>query len=222
MSVITISRDFGSEGDYIADKIAQILGYHFVDKEFFSKVLSEYGLVEFDEEYDVLPGFWEKLDPHQHERRDEVVDMLNQVIQAVAQHGNVVIFGRSGFEVLGDFANILNVRLQAPISVRITRVMTELKIPFEQAEEVVKENDKVHMAFAEEYYKIPWDAVHAFDLVINTGKVSPNLATTWLVDTVKALGSVPDPNKPSIRSAKIDSILETAVSKALNCTIIHK
>ena len=35
MSVITISRDFGSEGDYIAEKVAQILGYHFVNKEFF-------------------------------------------------------------------------------------------------------------------------------------------------------------------------------------------
>jgi len=101
MSVITISRDFGSEGDYIAEKVAQILGYHFVDKEFFSKVLSQYGLIEFDEEYDVLPGFWEKLDPHQHERRGEVVDMLNRTLRAVAQHGNVVILGRSGFEVLG-------------------------------------------------------------------------------------------------------------------------
>jgi len=191
MSVITISRDFGSEGDYVAEKVAQILGYHFVDKEFFSKVLSEYGLIEFDAEYDVLPGFWEKLDPHQHERRDEVVEMLNRVIQAVAQHGNVVILARSGFEILEEFANVLNVRLQAPTSVRITRLMAEMKLPFEQAEEVVKESDKLHIAFAEDYYKIPWDAVHAFDLVINTGKISPDLAIAWVVDAVHALNVAP-------------------------------
>ena len=29
MSVITISREFGSEGDAIAQKVAQALGYHF-------------------------------------------------------------------------------------------------------------------------------------------------------------------------------------------------
>ena len=223
MSVLTISRDFGSGGDYIAEKVAKILGYHFVDKEFFTTVLSEYGLVEFDREYDVLPGFWEKLlDAQRYDRRDEVVHMLNRVIQAVAQHGNVVILGRSGFEVLGEFADTVNVRLQAPIPVRINRVMAELKIPFEQAEEVVKENDKVHMAFAEEYYRIPWDAVHAFDLVINTGKISRDLATTWLVDTVNALGVTLGTDKPAISSLEIDAILKTSVSDALKCTMTHK
>jgi cytidylate kinase len=221
MSVITISRDFGSEGDYIAEKVAQILGYHFVDKEFFSKVLSQYGLIEFDEEYDVLPGFWEKLDPHQHELRGEVVDMLNRIIRAVAQHGNVVILGRSGFEVLEEFADMVNVRLQAPIPLRIRRVMTEMKIPFEQAEEVVKENDKVHIAFAEEYYKIPWDALHVFDLAINTGKISPDMAIAWVVDTVHGLSMRYGTDKPSVRSLEVDKTLQSTVSEVLNCTMTH-
>jgi cytidylate kinase len=221
MAVITISRDFGSEGDYIAERIALILGYHFVDKVFFATVLSEYGLVEFDKEYDALPGFWEKFDAHRYERRDEVVHMLNRVIRAVAQHGNVVILGRSGFEVLGDFANIIHVRLQSPLPVRIKRVMVELKIPVEEAEEVVNENDKVHIAFTKEYYKIPWDEVHAFDLVINTSKISPNLATTWLVDTVKALSCVQELNKPTTSSLEIDPILKKAVSETLKCTLTH-
>ena len=30
MSVITISREFGSEGDYIAQQVAQTLNYHYV------------------------------------------------------------------------------------------------------------------------------------------------------------------------------------------------
>jgi len=149
-------------------------------------------------EYDARPGFWEKLNDQRYERRDEVVDMLNRTIRAVAQHGNVVILGRSGFEVLAQFANILHVRLQAPIPVRIKHVMEEMKIPLEEAEVYVKENDKVHIAFTQEYYKMPWDAIHAFDLVINTGKISPDLAATWVVDAVNALGTVQEPGKPDI------------------------
>jgi cytidylate kinase len=221
MSVITISRDFGSEGDYIAETIARTLGYHFVDKEFFSKIMGEYGQVEFDKEYDVLPGFWEKFDAHRYQRRDDIVHMLDRVVRAVAQHGNVVILGRSGFEVLGEFADIVHVRLQAPLSVRVTRVMAELKIPFEQAEEVVKENDKVHMAFVQDYYRIPWDAVHAFDLVINTGKISPDLAMNWLVAAIKALVVIPEPNKPLTSSIEVDDILKTTVSDALKCESVH-
>jgi cytidylate kinase len=222
MSVITISRDFGSEGEYIAEKVAQALGYHFVDKEFFGKVLKKYGLVEFDKEYNTLLGFWEKLSEQRNERRDEVVNILNRAIQAVAQHGNVVILGRSGFEVLAQFADILHVRLQAPIPVRIARVMKEFKIPFEAAEIFVKENDKIHVAFTQEYYKMPWDAIHAFDLVINTNKISPDLAVVWLVDAVKALGGVQKFGKPSLSSLEIDPILKKSVTDALKCTMAHK
>jgi len=222
MSVITISRDFGSEGDYVAEKVAQILGYHFVDKEFFSKVLSEYGLIEFDAEYDVLPGFWEKLGSQRFERRDEAVHMLNRAIRAVAQHGNVVILGRSGFEVLAPFADILHVRLQAPIPVRVERVMKELKIPQEEAQDFVKENDKVHVAFTHEYYRMPWDAIHAFDLVINTNKISPDLAVTWLVDAVKGLGSAQKLGKPTLSSVQIDPVLKKGVTDSLKCTMAHK
>jgi cytidylate kinase len=222
MSVITISRDFGSEGEYIAEKVAQALGYHFVDKEFFDTVLREYGLVEFDGEYDAQPGFWEKLNEHRYERRDEVVHMLNRAIRAVAQHGNVVILGRSGFEVLAQFADILHVRLQAPIPVRVSRVMKELKIPQEEAEDFVKENDKVHVAFTQEYYKMPWDAIHAIDLVINTNKIAPDLAATWLVDAVKTMGGAQKLGKPALSSLEIDPILKKSVYDALKCTTMHE
>jgi len=223
MSVITISRDFGSEGEYIAEKVAQALGYHFADKEFFGTVLREYGLVEFDGEYDALPGFWDKtVNEHRFERRDEVVHMLNRAIRAVAQHGNVVILGRSGFEVLASFADVLHVRLQAPIPVRVERVMKEMKISHEEAEDFVKENDKVHVVFTQEYYRMPWDAIHAFDLVINTNKISPDLAVAWLVDAVKGLGSAQKLGKPTLSSLQIDPILKKSVTDALKCTKAHK
>ena len=83
MSVITISREFGSEGDSIAERVAQTLGYHFVDKEFVGTVLSQYGLVEFDREYETLPSFREKFNAQREKRRDVMVDMLNQVVRAV-------------------------------------------------------------------------------------------------------------------------------------------
>ena len=221
MSVITISRDFGSEGDYVAEKSARALGYHLVDKEFFSTVLRQYGLVDFEREYDDLPSFFERLDPHRYPDRDEAVDMFNRVVRAVAQHGNAVILGRSGFELLQGYSGIVHVRLQAPVHVRITRVMAEMKIPFEQAEEVVKGKDRVHAAFVEEYYSIPWDAVHAFDLVVNTGKISPDLATTWLVAAVRALSVIPEPDKPTTSSIEVDITLRTVVSDALKCKSTH-
>src|SRR5512135_3353328 len=108
MSVITISREFGSDGSYIAEKVAQALGYHFADKKTLEDVLTQYGFVEFDKEYDAARGLWARFDA----RTMDMINMLNRVIQAVARHGNVVILGRGSFAVLGGLADVLNVRIQ--------------------------------------------------------------------------------------------------------------
>lgn len=222
MAVVTISREFGSEGDFIAQQVAQSLGYHFVDRKFIGVILGQFGFVEFDKEYATSPTFWERFDAQREKQRDSLVGMLNQVIQAVAKHGNVVILGRSGFEVLGGFADILHVRIQAPFPVRVDRIMKQQNISFEQAETVVKNNDKVRVAFVEEFYRVPWNSIHAFDLVIDTGKISPNAATHWVIDATKNFDPSPAIEKPIIATIEVDRILKEAVSEVLTCQEIHK
>ena len=220
MSVITISREFGSEGDTIAQKVAQDLGFHFVDKKFIGHILGEYGFVEFDKEYDTLPGFWERFDAQRGKQREEIIKMLNQVVQATAHHGNVVILGRSGFEVLSGFADVLHVRIQAPLAVRIGRVMEKQNLSFEQAEAVVKEKDRVRLAFVEEFYKVPWDSMNAFDLVVSTDKISPEMAATWVVQAMQTY--LPEDVRTLTASIKVDRIMADAVSEALACQKIHR
>jgi CMP/dCMP kinase len=222
MSAITISREFGSEGDYIAQQAAQRLGFHFVDKKFIGRILGEYGYVEFDKEYDNLPGFWERFDAQREKQRDVMMKMLDQVVQAVAYHGNVIILGRSGFEVLGKFTDVIHIRIQAPLAVRIGRVMEKQNISFEQAEELVKEKDKVRLAFVEEFYKVPWGAIKAFDVVINTGKVSPDTAVNWISDMMQTNTIQPDTGKPTTDSIMVDHILESTIFEALGCHNPHR
>ncbi len=178
MSVITISRELGSEGSYIARKTAQKLGYRLVDKKVIEGILGQYGLIHFDEEYESAPGLWERFDA----ARERTIDMLNRVIRAVAHHGNVVILGRGSFAVLNGFADVLNVRIQAPLTLRVERVMKErAMLDQDQAEALVKESDKVRQAFIQSWYGLRWDAALSFDLVIDTGKVPRDMAVDWLV-----------------------------------------
>jgi cytidylate kinase len=222
MSVITISREFGSEGDSIAQKVAQTLGYHFADQKFIGTLLGQYGYVEFDKEYATLPTFWERFDAKREKQRDETVSMLNQAVQAIAHHGNVVLLGRSGFEILGRFTDVFHVRLQAPFPVRVQRVVAQQNIPLEQAETIVKNNDKVRVAFIEEFYRVPWDSIHAFDLVINTGKVSPDLAADMIVDAAGTFETSLEIEKNTVASIGVDRIMAEAVSDVLQCRKTHE
>ena len=222
MAVITVSRDYGSDGDVIAQQVAQILGYHLVDLKFIGTILGQYGYVEFDKEYRNLPTFWERFDAERLQHRDTMVNMLNQVIQAVAKHGNVVILGRSGFEVLRGFTGVFHVRVQAPFPIRVGRVMEQQQLTFEEAEQMVKSKDKVRLAFVEEFYKVPWGSIQAFDLIVNTEKISPDMATTWVIDGMKAYMSKPATDQPTTASIEVDHILADSVTDVLQCKETHK
>jgi cytidylate kinase len=222
MSVITISREYGSGGISIAQQVAQALGLHFADKKMIGLVLSQYGLAEFATEYDSALGFWDRFDARRMERRDTMVDMLNQALLALARHGNMVILGRCGFAVLAGYADVLNVRLQAPLADRILRVLERERLAGPaQAEAAVKEGDKLRASFIESFYGVSWDSARAFDLVLDTSKIPIELATSTICQAAKAL---PRQKTGALRLASLidaDPVLASAVSYELKCEIDH-
>jgi cytidylate kinase len=218
MAVLTISRELGSEGTVLAKKVAQELGYHFADKALIEKVLDQYGLVEFEEAYESGLGFWSRFDTP----KSTMVKFLNQVIQTLAWHGNVVIMGRGSFAVLHGLADVLNVRIKAPRPLRISRVMAQQGITaWDKAEALVKESDKVRAVFVESWYGVNWDTVSDFDLVIDTGKVSPDLAVTWLTQALRNLAQQEGGDQPSTRKIEVDPVLASAISEVLECKAKH-
>ncbi|MFT3847376.1 MAG: cytidylate kinase-like family protein [Propionivibrio sp.] len=220
MTVITISREFGSGGDLLAEKVAHALGYHLVDKAFVSAVLGQYGLAEFDSEYEKQPGFWEGFDTEKAERRDTMVRTLNQAVFAVARHGNVVILGRSGYAILAGLADVLHVRLQAPLEDRIEFVRQEQNVSLLEATALVKDKDSVRKAFIESFYRVPWDSSHAFDVALNMSRVPVNLATDWIVQAARRPARNLDIRMTS-KQLEIDTVMQQAVAEKLKCETEH-
>jgi cytidylate kinase len=219
MAVMTISRELGSEGVTIAKKVAQELGYHFVDKDVIEKVLDQYGFVRFQKEYESGPGFWARFDG----LRTRMVEFSYRVIQSLARHGNVVIVGRGSFAVLQGFADVLNVRIQAPFPIRVRRVMEQQGIAeADKAEAFVKESDRVRTAFVESWYGIKWDTASAFDMMLDTGKVSPDMAAAWLVAALNALRERPvGGDQRTTNTIQVDYLLDNVISQTLDCQVTH-
>lgn len=216
MPVLTISRELGSQGGDIAAQVAQLLGYPLMDKQQIGKLLLEYGYPDFGEVYNTPLSFWDRFDLRREERRESMVEMLNRVILALAQHGNIVLLGRGGYAVLAGYADVFNVRIQAPLALRIERVMAQQNLSdHEQAAAVVTDSDKVQTTFLDWFYRIPWDTIRAFDLVIDTGKVAPELATTWLVEAMQAFTARSKGDEPTTSTVQVDSVLASTVAKAL-------
>ena len=212
MAVITISREMGSLGTDVAAKAAELLGYHFVDKATIEKVLKQYGFVQFDELYRSTPGFWAGLD----DTNLLMISMLNQCIQALARHGDIVLVGRGGFTVLADYGDVLNVRVQAPLAVRVQRVMARDGIvDRESAEEQVKANDGARIAFLQTFYGIQPNAAGAFDLVVDTGAISAEMTAGWVVAAARALEQRESKIGATTQQIEVDPILAKTVADVL-------
>ena len=218
MSAITISREIGSMGDWIAEETAKRLGFQLVNKHTLERIFLQYGFVDFKEMYDIS-GFWARFDP----QLGEMVTMLNHFVQALAAHGKVVLVGRGGFALLKDYVDVLNVRIQAPLAQRIDRVMKEEKLHERiKAEELVKETDHIRQNFLETAYGSRWNATASFDLVIDTSKISPEIAVEWIVDTIIRIDYQNKAAKTTTADLAIDPVMADAIKQVLDQTSEYK
>ncbi len=183
MAVITISRQMGSEGSYIGKRLAKTLDLKYVDKHELGTIMREYGFSFFDEVYDSKPNFWERFDL----QRASTVDFLKEAMKAVAKVGDVVMLGRGGFGLFQDYADVLNVRIQAPFSLRVDRKMKEHDLKRPEGEALLHKFDQIRTSFIESDLNFNANDTSMYDLVINTGVVKPDNAVTCIADAYASL-----------------------------------
>lgn len=178
MSVITISREIGSEGVYVAQQLARTLNYRLIDKAMLEKILKQFGFVQFAQDYEAASSYWDRMDG----TRLDMIATLNRVLQATASLGNMIMLGRGSFAVLGGYADVLNVRLQAPFAVRVKRIMAERNLAdLAKAEKIVKESDQARASFIQSWYGVRWDVASYYNLVLDTSIISRDTAVEWIL-----------------------------------------
>jgi len=151
MSIITISRQYGSGGDEIAGRVGQILGYKHFDKRLIIQAAQETGLSEqeitgfSEEETHRVQSFLDRLlnrgggtaavgrvwhqDIYGARYAEEVrmseeviVTLVQKAVRGAALSGNLIIVGRGGQVILRDEPDVFHVRIEAPMEERIMRV----------------------------------------------------------------------------------------------------
>jgi CMP/dCMP kinase len=221
VAVITISRQVGSGGLDVANRLCEVLGYTFFDKRLMAEVASDVGLsnadvLDFSEDDYKVKGFFERLfgrgswrptpgeaAPREAaqashltiEQLDEprLVAFVRSTILAVYHRGNAVIIGRGGQAILRDMPDVLHVRLEAPEGTRIRRLMERESWSFTRAYQLMVDRDRANAQYLTEYFSIRWDDPMLYHLIINTGRLDPPAATQVIVTAVRAMQETPAP-----------------------------
>jgi len=171
MNVVTLSRQLGSQGSEIAKFVAQRTGFKLVSRELINQAATRAGAPE------VALAMIDELNMlHINPSPEETLAYLNgvkTVMEEFANAGNVILMGRAGQIVLARHPQAMHIRVIAPVPLRVERLVQRMGITPQAARAQVEASDRYHRNYFKRYYKVPWDGLGLYDLVINTAKLLP-------------------------------------------------
>ena len=185
-TVITIGRQYGSGGRFVAKKLAEKLGIPYYDKELLTLAAKESGICEeMFEDHDEKPtrSLLFSLVTGLQMRGDAgsvYMDMpLNHkiflaqfdTIRNIAAKGPCVIVGRCADDVLRDEKNVVSVFVKAEMQSKVERAVKYYGVDPQKAEDRIRKADKQRASYYNYYATATWGDVNNYDLCVDTGKL---------------------------------------------------
>ena len=185
--VITINRELGSGGRTIGRKLAEKLGVQFFDKALLMALEEKYHLTA--EEIENLKGrkqsWWEdfkkitfsndnyapqlyqmKIGLSEKVSSYELFEEEEKILNNLAEQESCVVAGRTGFYMLRNHPNHMNILIQASMPFRIERVMRKQYMTRDEARETIDKIDKMREYYVKQYTKTSRYDTRNYDLVI--------------------------------------------------------
>ena len=171
--IITISREYGSGGRLIAQKVAEALSLVYYDNEIIDMAAQEMG-------YDVntirrasetkSSGFLYNLTTTNFELplNDKVFGMQSKIIRHLALNDSCIIVNGCGDYILDDYPDVLRVFIHAPLASRIRRVQEDYKEVHDDVKKAVHKQDKGRSSYYNYYTTNRWGDLKNYDLVLNS------------------------------------------------------
>jgi cytidylate kinase len=197
MALITISRHFGSGGEFVAQLVADKLGYLLVNKAMIADNMRYFGINDpemayFDEKNIKYQNGAKDQDMEQ--RRQNYLERLHDFFYDLAIRENLVILGRGGQILFRDFPPSMHVQIIAPIQSRMERVCRLYKLDEAAAACLISEQDRDREAYMRQVFGCDWLDPELYHLVINTGVMGPEEAAALIVTAAKlkeSAGEIP-------------------------------
>ena len=174
--IITISREFGSGGHSVGQKVAEELGIPFYDSELVDQVAKRSGytkaVINEQGEYTDKMSKWFSVSMapamYFENPQDEIFKAQKRVILDCAEEGPCVIVGRCADYVLGDYSNVINTFIYAYKDDRLNRIMDIYKLTEKQAADKIKKTDRERKLYYEARTGREWGGIESNSMLFNT------------------------------------------------------
>jgi len=186
MPIVTISRQYGSGGSEVAERVANALGWHLYDNAMVDEVARRLGMSteEVSAREERVPSLPERIatamalgvpevmptvaDLATEPSEERIVEVTKRVIEEAVQAGPAVLVGRGAQCMLAARADALHVFCYAPAEVLASYVITNFGVSTAEAHRIVADKNHQREQYVKRYWKRNWRDLSNYHLCVNT------------------------------------------------------
>jgi cytidylate kinase len=198
LSILTVSRLYGSGGSEVAAIVAKTLGWSLLDNAVVDAVAARMGLsvAEVQAREERVPSLVERLtaamamgsqewvSPMAAANRptdEQMIEVTHRIIEEAIARGPLVVVGRGTQEMLAHREDTLHVFCYAPRKALIARTMTREGVGAEEAAHLVDDTNKQR----DQWVRLHWErdrrAHENYDVSVNTERLGIQGAADLIV-----------------------------------------
>ena len=186
MPIVTVSRQFGSGGSEVAERVATALGWHLYDNAVVDEVARRLGMnrEEVSAREERVPSLPERIasamalgmpevmptvaDLAMQPSEERIVAMTKLVMEEAVLAGPAVLVGRGAQCMLATRADALHVFCYAPLEALASYAITNLGAPPADAPRIVAEHNHQREQYVKRHWKRDWRDFANYHLCVNT------------------------------------------------------
>ena len=201
MTVITISKECGTESEEVAALLGKKLGWEYIGDQLVARIARELHISKSEVEafrQDAQSRLLRFVDRYTCTLIQRVVDRergcldddsyyetTKKLVEDIYDHGNAIILGWGGQCLLRGKPNALHVRLTKDIEGKIKTIMERFKLSHKAAKDYVEREEKDSRSLIKHYFNEDWNDIRLYDLVIDMGKTSTEEAVDTIIGNLK-------------------------------------
>lgn len=188
--IISISREFGSGGHLIAEKIASDLGLPYYNRKMLDEIAENKNIhIEYIEKYDEKPKkiiISRRVNGYSNSFEEVLADMQFEFIREKADLGqSFVIVGRCAETVLKGHEGLVSIFVSGDKEDRIQRVMERDHLEYADAKKKMVRHDITRKQYHNRHSDQKWGDSRNYDLCINSSRLGIEKTTKVLENYIK-------------------------------------
>lgn len=187
--IITVSREYGSGGHYIADKLAKTFNLPIYDHRMLDMMAEEKGIdLSRMKKYDEVS---KKIFIHRTVRgasnspEEVLAEMQFDFLKEKAEEGkSFVVVGRCAESVLKEYPALISIFISGDEDAKVKRIQEVRSMGKDEAKKAMERHDKERKAYHNYYCPVKWGDSRNYEVCLNSSKLgldeTANILETYI------------------------------------------